>query len=181
MRPGTRDNPIASFRVLQGKKLAGAHDASALRRTAVRWLKFNAVGALGIAVQLVVLLSLKGGLHLGYLPSTAIAVEAAAVHNFLWHERYTWADRVRPSWRTLLPRLLRFNLTTGGVSIGGNLALMRLTVGLWHVNYLTANGVAIVLCSLVNFLVSEEWVFEKERESESRNLRAKVKVALRPE
>jgi putative flippase GtrA len=34
-------------------------------------------------------------------------------------------------------------------------------VSLLHVNYLVANGVAIALCSLVNFLVSEEWVFEK--------------------
>jgi len=110
---------------------------------------------------LAVLLGLKGGLHLSYLPATALAVEAAVVHNFLWHERYTWADRVQPSWRKSLPRLLRFNLTTGGVSIVGNLALMRLMVGLWHVNYLVANSVAIVLCSLVNFLVSEQWVFEK--------------------
>jgi hypothetical protein len=26
-------------------------------------------------------------------------------------------------------------------------------------NYLAANGIAIVLCSLANFLVSDEWVF----------------------
>jgi len=31
-----------------------------------------------------------------------------------------------------------------------------------HWNYLVANGVAIALCSLANFLVSEEWVFEKD-------------------
>jgi len=181
VRAGTRDNLIASFCVTQRRKLVhrGAHDASALRPTALRWLKFNAVGALGIAVQLIVLLGLKGGFHLGYLLAAALAVEAAVVHNFLWHERYTWADRVHPSWRKSLPRLLRFNLTTGGVSIAGNLALMRLMVGLWHVNYLAANGVAIVLCSLVNYLVSEEWVFEKEREGESRNLR--TRVAVRPE
>ena len=78
---------------------------------------------------------------------------------WVWHERYAWADRVRPSWHESLPRLLRFNLTTGGVSIAGNLALMRVLLGLVHVNYLLANGVAIALCSLANFLVSEEWVF----------------------
>jgi putative flippase GtrA len=130
------------------------------RGTALRWLKFNAVGALGIGVQLAVLLGLKSGFHLSYLLATALAVEAAVVHNFLWHERYTWADRVRPSWRYSLPRLLRFNLTNGGISIVGNLALMKVMVGLGHMNYLVANGVAIAVCSLVNFLVSEEWVFE---------------------
>ena len=82
-----------------------------------RWLKFNLVGALGIAVQLTVLLGLKSGMHLNYLLATALAVETAVVHNFLWHERYTWADRVQPSWSKSLPRLLRFNLATGGVSI----------------------------------------------------------------
>lgn len=133
----------------------------------MRWLKFNAVGALGIGVQLAVLIALKSGLHLGYLLATALAVEGAVVHNFLWHERYTWADRVQPSWRKSLPRLLRFNLITGGVSIAGNLALMRLMVGVGHVNYLAANGVAIALCSLVNFQVSEEWVFEKDANQKS--------------
>ena len=129
------------------------------RVTAVRWLKFNTVGVLGIAVQLAVLLGLKNGLHLGYLYATALAVEAAVLHNFLWHERYTWADRVQPSWRRSLSRLLRFNLTTGAVSIAGNLALMKLLVDLGHVNFLLANGVAIVVCSVVNFVVSDRIVF----------------------
>ena len=130
-------------------------------RITIRWLKFNAVGALGIVVQLSLLLSLKSGFHVSYLPATALAVEAAVLHNFLWHERYTWADRVQPSWKRSLPRLLRFNCTTGAISILGNLALMKLFVGCGHMDYLLANGFAIVLCSLANFLVSEGWVFEK--------------------
>lgn len=125
----------------------------------VRWLKFNAVGGLGIGVQLAVLAVLKSGLYLDYLLATGLAVEAAVLHNFLWHERYTWADRVRPSWKKSMMRLLRFNLSTGAISIGGNLALMKLFVGWGHANYLVANGAAIVLCSLFNFLVSEQWVF----------------------
>jgi putative flippase GtrA len=112
-------------------------------------------------VQLIVLLSLRNGVHLNYLLATAAAVEVAVVHNFLWHERYTWAERVQPSWRRSLPRFLRFNLTTGAVSILGNLALMKVMVGLGQVNYLVANGAAIALCSLANFAISEGWVFEK--------------------
>jgi putative flippase GtrA len=127
----------------------------------LRWLKFNAVGALGIVVQLSLLLAFKAGFHLSYLLATALAVEAAVLHNFLWHERYTWADRVQRSWRTSLPRLFRFNLTNGGISIAGNLALMKVMVGLGHRNYLIANGIAIAACSLMNFLASDEWVFEK--------------------
>jgi putative flippase GtrA len=164
----TGDNLTAAFRVLHGRELCGRrlNSAGASRPAVRRWLKFNFVGGVGIAVQLAVLLGLKSGFHLNYLLATPLAVEAAIVHNFLWHERYTWADRVQPSWRLSLPRLLRFNLSTGGVSIAGNLVLMKLMVGLGNVNYLIANGVAIGLCSLLNFLISEQWVFEREPKHE---------------
>jgi putative flippase GtrA len=127
--------------------------------TLVRWCKFNLVGGMGIGVQFAALYLLKSVLHFDYLLATAIAVEAAVVHNFVWHEQFTWADRVQPSWRASWPRLVRFNLTNGAVSILGNLALMKVMVGFGHMNYLLANGIAIALCSVANFLVSEEWVF----------------------
>lgn len=127
----------------------------------LRWLRFNLVGGIGIAVQLVLLLVLKSIFHLNYLAATALAVEVAVVHNFLWHERYTWADRVQPSWRRSPPRLLRFNLTNGAISLAGNLALMNVMVAWGHVNYLVANAIAIALCSLANFVVSNEYVFAR--------------------
>jgi putative flippase GtrA len=133
------------------------------RTTGVRWLKFNVVGGIGIGVQLAVLLGLKTGFHLNYLLATALAVEGAVVHNFLWHERYTWADRSQPSWRKSLPRFMRFNLTTGAVSIMGNLGLMKMMVGVGHMNYLLANGIAIALCAVANFLISDGLVFEGRR------------------
>ena len=127
----------------------------------LRWLKFNLVGGIGIAVQFVALVLLNSVFHFPYLAATAIAVEAAVVHNFVWHEQFTWSDRVQASWRRSLPRFARFNLTTGAVSILGNLALMKVMVGYGGMNYLLANAVAIILCSLANFLVSEQWVFEE--------------------
>lgn len=100
-----------------------------------------------------------------YLAATAIAVELTVVHNFLWHERFTWADRCSPELTTRrrlrdsFSRLLRFNFTNGAVSLIGNLALMRLMVGEAHLNYLASNAIAITLCSIANFMVSDEWVF----------------------
>jgi len=134
------------------------------RDVMVRWLKFNLVGGIGIAVQFAALFLLKGVFHFQYLAATALAVEAAVVHNFVWHEQFTWSDRVQASWRRSLPRFARFNLTTGAVSILGNLALMRVMVGYAGMNYLLANALAIALCSLANFLVSEGWVFEESAE-----------------
>jgi len=141
--------------------------------TLLRWCKFNLVGGIGIGVQFAALLLLKGVLHFDYLFATAVAVEAAVVHNFVWHEQFTWADRVRsdsaqPRWRRSLLRFVRFNLTNGAVSILGNLALMKVMVGVGQMNYMLANAIAIALCSLANFLVSEEWVFG---ESDSERVR----------
>ena len=130
------------------------------RAVFLRWLKFSFVGAIGIGVQFAALLLLKGTFHFHYLVATAVAVEAAVVHNFVWHEQFTWSDRGPTGWRRSLPRFVRFNLTTGALSILGNLALMKVMVGCGRVNYLLANALAIALCSLANFLVSEEWVFE---------------------
>jgi len=136
--------------------------AADLGDTGRRWLKFNLVGAIGIAVQLLVLGTLTGVLKLDYLPATALAVEAAVLHNFTWHERFTWADRASITRRQTLLRLLRFNFTTGAVSILGNLVLMRLLVGQVHLPSLTANLISIAGCSLANFLLSEYIVFRTE-------------------
>jgi putative flippase GtrA len=128
----------------------------------VRWLKFNLVGSIGIAVQLVVLALLKSGAHLHYLAATALAVEAAVIHNFLWHERFTWGDRVQRGWTDSVLRFLKFNLTTGAFSITGNLLMMRLLVGTVHLPYLPANMASIAASSIVNFLVSDWFVFRKQ-------------------
>ena len=127
-------------------------------RTGIRWMKFNLVGAVGIAVQLAVLWMLIG-LGLEYMLATMLAVESAVLHNFVWHERFTWADRAGERGWEVAGRLFRFNLTTGAVSIGGNLVLMRLLVGEAHCRPVVANLVSIAACSLVNFLVSDRWVF----------------------
>ena len=123
-----------------------------------RWLKFNFVGALGIGVQLTAL-SLLAGAGVGYLAATALAVEAAVVHNFLWHERMTWRDRSTPLLGHLLVRFLRFQMANGLISLLGNLLVMRLLVGALHLPVLWANLGAIAACAAVNFVVSDRLVF----------------------
>ncbi len=131
-------------------------------RSFLRWMKFNAVGGIGIVVQLVALAVFRSLLKLDYLLATGLAVEMAVIHNFLWHERFTWADR--PATRPVqsLVRLAKFNASNGVVSIVGNLVMMRLLVGELKFNYVASNIAAIVLCSLVNFLLGDRFVFEAE-------------------
>jgi putative flippase GtrA len=124
-----------------------------------RWLKFHLVGAIGIGVKLAALALLVSGLKLNYLVATAAAVETAVLHNFVWHERYTWRGRPSGHRRDLLLRLLRFHLSNGLVSLAGNLALMRLLVGTLHLQYMVANVATIVACGLLNFALGEWFVF----------------------
>jgi len=112
---------------------------------------------MGTGLQLSVLGSLTGLAGLDYLVATALAVETAIVHNFLWHERWTWGDRGRN--RERLRRLLLFHGTTGLVSLLGNLILMKLFVGELSMHPLAGNLASIACCALLNFLVSDRLVF----------------------
>ena len=123
----------------------------------VRWLKFNAVGAIGIVVQLSALAVFKSLLGFHYLVATGLAVEIAVLHNFTWHEQWTWKDRTGKV--GVLGRLLRFNLTTGALSILSNLVFMQMFVGVFHLPLLPANLLSIGVTALANFAVSEVWVF----------------------
>jgi putative flippase GtrA len=124
-----------------------------------RWLVFNGVGALGVGVQLVTLgvLVHGGGVH--YLTATAIAVEAAVLHNFAWHQRWTWRDRQSRSTRATVVRLARFHLLNGTVSLVGNVAAMAVLTGGFGMDPLPANFIAVVACSALNFMASEALVF----------------------
>jgi putative flippase GtrA len=126
----------------------------------LRWLKFNAVGGVGIAVQLAALALFRSVLQLDYLVATGLAVETAVIHNFLWHERFTWADRPAQRLVHSLTRLGKFNTSNGLVSLAGNLLIMRALVGQFHLNYVIANLIAVATCSIVNFLLSDRFVFE---------------------
>jgi putative flippase GtrA len=129
-------------------------------RTGFRhWLKFNAVGIIGIGVQLLTLTLLTSGLGMNYLVSTFLAVEAAVLHNFIWHERWTWVERTQHFAGRMAARLVRFHLTNGMISIGGNLFLMWVLVSRLEVHYFVANLIAIGSCSVANFFASDRLVF----------------------
>ena len=121
-----------------------------------RWAKFSAVGATGILVQAVALAVFLRVFDLHYLAATALAVEASVLHNFVWHRRWTWRDREQSQW---LAMLVRFNLTSGMLSLAGNLLLMFVFVGGMKLNAMVANLLTIAICSLINFALADRFVF----------------------
>src|SRR5665213_2801374 len=119
----------------------------------IRWLKFNAVGIVGAGVQLGVL-ALLTKLKVNYLLATALAVEAAVLHNYFWHVKWTWAGRRGSLWR--------FHLANGLVSIASNLLLMHLFTGHFGWPVVPANLAAITLTSIVNYFLGDRWVFSAD-------------------
>jgi putative flippase GtrA len=128
------------------------------RRQIRRWGVFNAVGVLGFVLQLGVLFALKRRLSMNYLAATALAVEAAVLHNFLWHEHVTWADVIAPFGNGVWSRLFRFHVVNGLISIVGNLGFT------W------ALAASVGTCSLLNFFVSNRFVFRSDMREECRSL-----------
>ena len=125
--------------------------------TFLRWCRFNLVGIVGMAVQLTCLTVLTRWIPEHYLIASVAALEITLLHNFVWHVHYTWRDR--PGSHAGMQRLLRFHLSNGMVSLAGNLLMMRLLVGEVLLPVLAANSIAILVCSVVNFYLGDQWAF----------------------
>ena len=129
-----------------------------LSPTLQRTARFALVGTIGIGVQLSALQLLTViGWH--YLWATGFSIEAAVLHNFVWHQAFTWGDRDASRFSDTAARLIRFHLSNGAISIFGSLLLMRWLVGQLGMRVLAANLLTIAVCSVANFLASDRWVF----------------------
>jgi putative flippase GtrA len=124
-----------------------------------RFVRFNAVGAAGIGVQLSVLWLLTGVAHVHYLPATFAAVTLAIVHNFMWHRWWTWGDR--PAAVHPIALFARFAAANGAVSLAGNLAAMPVLVSVAGLTPVVANGAAIALTGVLNFWLGDAVVFRR--------------------
>jgi putative flippase GtrA len=132
-----------------------------------RWWRFNAVGAIGFAVQMGALVLLRRICGGHYLLASALALELTLVHNFLWHLRFTWRDRYSES---SIAQFTRFQLSNGMISLAGNLGMVRLLVRDAHVPLVAANATAVLICAAANFYVGDVWAFAARRDVCARSL-----------
>ena len=145
----------------------------------MRFVRFYTVGAIGIAVQLGLLALFTRTFGLHYLAATALAVEASVLHNFLLHRKWTWADRPGSGAAATAMRLIRFNLANGLVSVAGNLFFMHLFAGLLGFDPMMVSLFSLIPCALVNFLLSDRWVFVSgEPISPCQNSRGTIRAVL---
>jgi putative flippase GtrA len=138
---------------------AASRGRAHLALLALRWARWGTVGTLGLGVQAVTLLALARVPGLHYLAATFMAVSGAIVHNFIWHERWTWGDQPSLDLVHRLARLGRFTAVTGLMSIVGNVGLTAAYVERFGLPLLRANLLAVATISLVNFLAAHRFVF----------------------
>ena len=133
---------------------------SGMRRQYARFGRFNLVGLCGAGLQLLLFELLSRGSHLPGALAAALAVELAVLHNFFWHEQFTWRDRGRPGFRGRALRLFRFHATNGLLSIGGNTLLVYCLVDQLNAPPLPSALAAIAVCAPINFLLADRWVYQ---------------------
>lgn len=122
-----------------------------------RFARFAAVGLGGVVVDMGLFCALSDPRLFGWglVASKLVAAEVAILHNFLWNDAWTFADRVAApgSGLSRLQRLLRFNLVCGaGLALSvGILGVLCERLG---VSRYLANAVAIAVVTLWNFSLS---------------------------
>ena len=118
---------------------------------------FNAVGLGGFLVQVGAIALLTR--HFGWpaFAATALALELAALQNFLGHSRWTWSDRPATGTGGWLRRYWRYQVAKTA-SLAANLAITTLLV---HAGLPAemANTAAVLACAIPNYLLSEHLVF----------------------
>ena len=118
---------------------------------------FNLVGLGGFATQIGTIALLTRGFGWSPFAATAVALELAALQNFFGHTCWTWRDRPAGGPREWLRRYWRYQVAKTA-SLAANLAITAVLVHAGLPAEL-ANTVAVLVCAIPNYLVSEHLVF----------------------
>jgi dolichol-phosphate mannosyltransferase len=124
-----------------------------------RFVRFAAVGTLGVVVNTLVLLMLREHAGWPYLLASALAIETAIMHNFILNDLWTFRDHIRRGESTIWRRFGRFQT----VSLGGtvvNLAVLWLLHGLLGFPLLASNLVGIGGAVLYNYAANKLWTWQ---------------------
>lgn len=135
--------------LIRGQTVIGA----GLREALLRYLRFSTVGASGVGVDMLLLWALHGTLGIPVVAAKVMAAETAVVTNFLLNDRWTFRDRRRSPQPGLFSRFFRFNLICAS-GIAFSVALLWAFRHYLGLPVLVSNGIAIVLVSVWNCVLS---------------------------
>lgn len=125
-----------------------------------RFLKFCAVGLMGVFLNLGVLYLLTTSLGLFYLVSGAIAIETSLLFNFFMNKAWTFNDRGIVGARVVGKALVKdHTVRAGGMII--NLLVLWILTSVFSLYYLLSQVVGIGASTLWNFGGNKLWTWEK--------------------
>jgi dolichol-phosphate mannosyltransferase len=119
--------------------------------------KFLVVGASGVVVNNAALFTLYQVLRWPLVVASVVAVGLAILNNFVWNDRWTFAQHHRPV-SLATRRFIRFGLASGA-------GLLLTTVTLWllvnalGLHSLVANLIAAGAGAASNYLVNARWTY----------------------
>ena len=128
-----------------------------------RWGVFNVVATCGFAVQIAAIALLTRRFGWSTIAATTVALELAALQNFIGHSTWTWHERRTTSIRGLAARFGRYQVAKSA-SLTANLLITVLLVRAGLPSEI-ANTVAVLLCAVPNYLVSSHFVFTLQEDS----------------
>jgi dolichol-phosphate mannosyltransferase len=129
----------------------------ALRRPAnwIQLAKFGVVGASGYVVNLLVYTSLLSGAKLHYLAAASVSFVVAASWNYWWNRHWTFRQQ-KGNFALQGARFFTVSLTVYLANLGVLSLLVSLGVG-----KVTAQAIAIVVVTPLNFLGNKLWSFRR--------------------
>lgn len=133
-----------------------------MRRVALRFGKFASVGLVGAGLQLALTYVLTAALGVSAVPAVILAVEAAILHNFFWHQHFTWRDRPARDIRTQAGRLWRFQTGNGLVSLTGNALVTAWLAGEFGAPPLVCSLAGMAVSATANFIIADRWVYNAD-------------------
>jgi len=123
----------------------------------MRILKFMAVGASGVAVNMGLLWLLTEFAGLFYLFSAIASIEVSIITNFLLNEHWTFSDR-RGKNQSMTSRGIKFNVVSM-VSLGLNITILFTLTNYFGLHYMLSELIAILAAFVSNFFLNLKWTW----------------------
>lgn len=129
-----------------------------------RFIVFTMVGISGIVVNNLILYILIEFLFLHISIASLIAIQIAIFNNFIWNRKFTWKDRDMQGWDAIRKGLIKFTLVSW-IAGGLNWLILLLLDYTTELHYIIANLIAILLASILNYLLNDFWTFKEKNTS----------------
>ena len=126
----------------------------------VRLLKFMAVGASGVLVNMGLFWFFREIAKMDYKIASILAIEVSILTNFLLNDVWTWHDRDKHS---LVRRLLRYHVSTGLTALVFNWGILVFLTEVVKFPYLHLSNLAGIAAGTVsNYLLNNLWTFRNK-------------------